>query len=92
MPAPGTMSRALGCILIHSGRSRYVQSVMSRGKGIEMADKFGDDKRVKPLEEKEQSKEEQDLDEALYDTFPASDPLPVTPKADPADRAPKRGS
>lgn len=43
-----------------------------------------DKKRVTPPAEAEQTKEEQDLDEALYDTFPASDPLPVTPQAEPA--------
>jgi hypothetical protein len=35
-------------------------------------------KRVKPPADEEQTKEEQDLDEALYDTFPASDPLPAS--------------
>jgi hypothetical protein len=46
-------------------------------------------KRVKPPANEEQTKEEQDLDEALYDTFPASDPVSVTQKGEPT--APPRG-
>jgi hypothetical protein len=80
----------LGCILLHNGRGRYVQSVMSRGKAMEMPDKSRDDERVKPPKDEEQPQEEQDLDEALYDTFPASDPLPVTPTAEP--KVPPRGA
>ena len=54
-----------------------------------MQDKFDSDERVKPPAEEEQTKEEQDLDEALYDSFPASDPVSVVQKGEPT--APPRG-
>jgi hypothetical protein len=47
-------------------------------------DKFEQDKRVQAPEGEECPKEEQDLDENLYDTFPASDPATGPQKADPA--------
>ena len=50
---------------------------------METPDKSRDDDRLKPPGEGKPPKQERDLDEALDDTFPASDPLPVTPKADP---------
>jgi hypothetical protein len=40
-----------------------------------MKDKLAEDERVKPPAGVEQSREDRELDEALYDTFPASDPL-----------------
>ena len=54
-----------------------------------MQENSGDEKRVKAPKDAEESKEEQHLDEALYDTFPASDPVSVTQKGEPT--APKRG-
>ena len=54
-----------------------------------MPDKFEDDKRVNPPENEEQSDEDEDLDEALYDSFPASDPVSVVQKGEPT--APARG-
>ena len=49
-----------------------------------MQDKFEQDKRVKAPEGKDRPKEEQDLDESLYDTFPASDPATGPQKSEPA--------
>lgn len=54
-----------------------------------MQENSRDDKRVKPPADAEETKEEQDLDEALYDTFPASDPVSVIQKDEPT--APARG-
>ncbi len=54
-----------------------------------MQDKLDPDERVKPPADEEQTKEEQDLDEALYDSFPASDPVSVVQKGEPT--APPRG-
>jgi hypothetical protein len=54
-----------------------------------MPDKFDDDKRVNPPEGEEQDEEDEGLDEALYDTFPASDPVSVVQKGEPT--APARG-
>jgi hypothetical protein len=48
-----------------------------------MSDKSSEEKRVKPPEGKTQPKEEQDLDEALYDSFPASDPVSMPGKGEP---------
>lgn len=50
-----------------------------------MEDKSNKDHRVIPPEDADRTKEEETLDEALYDTFPASDPAPTTPRReDPA--------
>jgi hypothetical protein len=54
-----------------------------------MPDKIDDDKRVNPPEGEEQTEEDECLDEALYDTFPASDPVSVVQKGEPT--APARG-
>jgi hypothetical protein len=54
-----------------------------------MQENSGDERRVKVPKDAEESKEEQDLDEALYDTFPASDPVSVVQKGEPT--APARG-
>jgi hypothetical protein len=43
-----------------------------------MQENSDDRKRVRLPADEEQTKEEQDFDEALYDTFPASDPLPAS--------------
>lgn len=48
-----------------------------------MQDNSTDEKRVKPPRNEPRTKEEQDLDEALYDTFPASDPVSVIQKGEP---------
>ena len=53
-----------------------------------MTDKFDDDKRVKQPEGEKSSKREQDLDEALYDSFPASDPVSIIQPGEPT--SPKR--
>jgi hypothetical protein len=53
-----------------------------------MQENPGDEKRVKPPADAEESKEDQCLDEALYDTFPASDPVSVVQKGEPT--APRR--
>lgn len=47
-------------------------------------DEFEDDKRVTPPADEDCPKEEQDLDEGLYDTFPASDPVTAPQKSEPA--------
>jgi hypothetical protein len=49
-----------------------------------MQDKLDNDKRVIAPEDEEQPKEEECLDEALYDTFPASDPATSPQKSEPA--------
>ena len=54
-----------------------------------MQDKLDHDKRVKASEDQDHPKEEQDLDEALYDSFPASDPVSVVQKGEPT--SPVRG-
>jgi hypothetical protein len=54
-----------------------------------MQDKLDQDKRVKAPEDQDHPKEEQDLDEALYDSFPASDPVSVVQKGEPT--SPARG-
>ncbi len=54
-----------------------------------MQDKNDDDKRVIPPQDEEQDKEDECLDEALYDSFPASDPVSVVQKGEPT--APPRG-
>ena len=48
-----------------------------------MQDKLDNDKRVIAPEDEEQPKEEECLDEALYDTFPASDPATSPQKTSP---------
>jgi hypothetical protein len=54
-----------------------------------MRDKLDSDKRVKAPEDEEQTKEDQELDEALYDSFPASDPVSIEQKGEPT--SPPRG-
>jgi len=49
-----------------------------------MQDKLDPDKRVQAPDGEECPKEEQDLDENLYDTFPASDPATGPQKSEPA--------
>ena len=49
-----------------------------------MQDKLDNDKRVIAPEDEEHPKEEQSLDETLYDSFPASDPATSPQKSDPA--------
>ena len=54
-----------------------------------MQDKLKPEERVKAPEGEEQTPQEQELDEALYDTFPASDPVSVVQKGEPT--SPPRG-
>ena len=56
---------------------------------MEMTSNFRDDMRVKPPRGEKRSKEDETLDEALYDTFPASDPVSLIQKGEPT--APPRG-
>jgi hypothetical protein len=50
-----------------------------------MHEKLESDKRVVPPKGAKQTEEQQCVDEALYDTFPASDPAQTTPqRSDPA--------
>jgi hypothetical protein len=54
-----------------------------------MQDKLDNDKRVKAPEGEEQTPEDEELDEALMDSFPASDPPAATQKGEPT--SPPRG-
>lgn len=54
-----------------------------------MKDKLPGDDRVKPPAGVEQSREDHELDEALYDTFPASDPISGLQQVEPT--SPPRG-
>ena len=56
---------------------------------MEMTSKFRDDTRVKPPRGETRSEVDEILDEALYDTFPASDPVSLIQKVEPT--APPRG-
>jgi hypothetical protein len=54
-----------------------------------MKDKSAEDERVKAPGGQQQSKEDHELDEALYDTFPASDPVSGIQQVEPT--SPPRG-
>lgn len=54
-----------------------------------MKDKLAGDERVKAPEGEAQSREDHELDEALYDTFPASDPISGLQRVEPT--SPPRG-
>ena len=55
-----------------------------------MLDKLPENKRVKRPEHEASNKEDECLDEALYESFPASDPPAVVQKGEPT--APSRGA
>jgi hypothetical protein len=50
---------------------------------MEMSGKTDQDRRVIPPSGRNEPKQERDLDEALYDSFPASDPVSATQKGEP---------
>jgi hypothetical protein len=71
-------------LLFHKSGGDWLNRLDIRRKDRDMQDKLEQDKRVKAPEDEDCPKEEQDLDENLYDTFPASDPATGPQKSDPA--------